>query len=459
MSYDQYRRALITSFYSWQLDQFLNGFDSNCPTVILLPGGMGSELDRTMYPYPTSPNGMSETIWMDYEIIFGDALKLEIQQNARDIQSFVVAANGPLRFFLMTPYNRFIAFARRSRWNIFVFGYDWRRPLSESADLFKWFIYEFRRRVRAQRNPDPIPKVNIVCHSMGGLVCTAALRDLPFSRLKFHSIVTVATPFYGTSTQHDFYYIGMDLLNRFYPARTVSDIAATLPGPYSLLFLPKEVYDRDGASIGLREYPMRDYSSGRDTDPFDRSVLSRWPTRVRRHVRYLGQNRAELIELTKPLRPEVQPIFFNLRSAQDKRGCAVELLWDDVDGDTIDPGAGQSPIRRVLGPGDGTVPFWSAWHAYSRSANRYDLLQAKDHGFLLEHQEVMDMIDSVVTKRKLPKRVTRVSKRKPAVAGPRRVDKVLKELVRRRDRKRPPPSDLFNKSVQRAIIRKVMANG
>ena len=90
-SYCQYRRALITAFYSWQLDQFLNGFDSNRPTVILLPGGMGSELDLNNVSYPTSPNGMSETIWMDLEIFFGDALKLEIEQNLRDIHSFVVA--------------------------------------------------------------------------------------------------------------------------------------------------------------------------------------------------------------------------------------------------------------------------------------------------------------------------------------------------------------------------------
>jgi hypothetical protein len=170
MSYDQYRLAQITSFNLWQLSQFLNGFDSSKPTVILLPGGMGSQLDRTQNPYPDSPNGMDITIWVDLigMIFEQDALKLEIERNLHDKDSFVVAADGPLRCVLTTPYDDFVAFARHSGWNIFVYGYDWRRPLAESADLFKAFIYEFRARLM-KHGPDPVPKLNIVCHSMGGL--------------------------------------------------------------------------------------------------------------------------------------------------------------------------------------------------------------------------------------------------------------------------------------------------
>jgi hypothetical protein len=457
MSYSQYRLAQIQSFYWWQLSQFLNGFDGSKPTIILLPGGMGSELDRTARAYPANPNGMDETIWLDLGIIFlKDALKLEIEKNLKDKDSFVVAAHGPLRFLSVTPYDDFIAFARQSGWNICVFGYDWRRPLAESADFFKRFIYEFRVRVM-RHGPDPIPKVNIVCHSMGGLVCATALRELRFARLPFHAIVTVATPFYGTSGQHDRYYLGEDLLNQLYSARTVSDIISSLPGPYSLLFLPKELFVRDGAKLGLRQYPMRDYTSGADTDPFDPTTLWRWPTRVRSHRKYLDLNRAALVELTKPVDAAVQPIFFNLRSTLNR--CAVELLWENVDGDTINPNSGQGPISQVLGRGDGTVPFWSAWHAYSRAANRYELRQAKDHGLLFEHQEVMDVIDSIVSKRKLPKRTARVGKKKLAVASPRTVDKVMRQLAQRRDKKRLLPVDLFKKSVQRAIIRQLLSNG
>ena len=415
---------------------------------------------RTHYPYPASPNGMYETIWVDPIgiIVRQDALKLEIERNLHDKDSFVVAAGGPLRIFLSTPYNNFVAFARNSGWNIFVYGYDWRRPLAESADLFKAFIYEFRARV-TKHGPDPIPKLNIVCHSMGGLVCTTALRDRRFSRLGFHAIVTVATPFYGTCTQHDFYYIGFDLLNRLYSARTVADIAASLPGPYSLLFPPKEVYVRDAALLGLHRYPVRDYTSGIDTDPFDPRIKRRWPKRVRDHYAYLDQNKAALIELTKPVDAAVQPIFFNVRSSRSK--CAVELLWKDVDGDSIDPENGQSPINQVLGPGDGTVPFWSAWHAnaYSRTDNRYELSQAKDHVLLFEHQEVIDVVGSIVSKRKLPKRAPRVPKKAPAVASPKTVNKVMKELARRLDQKKPPSANLFKKSVQRGVIRELMSKG
>src|SRR3954469_17728001 len=137
MDYATYRIKLIEAFYRFQLKEFLKTFRPEQPTVILLPGGMGSQLDRTCVPFPEEPNTFDETVWMDKGILIstGDALKLEVDSAERDIGSFVIGGNGPLHFATITPYKDFLKFVERKRWNAVVFGYDWRRPLAESAGL------------------------------------------------------------------------------------------------------------------------------------------------------------------------------------------------------------------------------------------------------------------------------------------------------------------------------------
>jgi hypothetical protein len=69
--------------------------------------------------------------------------------------------------------------------------------------------------------------------------------------------------------------------------------------------------------------------------------------------------------ISTPIDASIAPRFFNVRSSLDET-TAVELLWNNVDGDDIIPGTTPSPLAGVPGPGDGTVPAWSAWHAYCR---------------------------------------------------------------------------------------------
>ena len=61
MSYEQYRASLIQSYYDYQLETLMSDFDPRRPTVILLPGGMGSQLERTERAYPANPNLIMET--------------------------------------------------------------------------------------------------------------------------------------------------------------------------------------------------------------------------------------------------------------------------------------------------------------------------------------------------------------------------------------------------------------
>jgi pimeloyl-ACP methyl ester carboxylesterase len=456
MSYDSYRLAKIQGYYDYQIETLVSGFDPNRPTVILLPGGMGSRLERTEHPVGPEPNVINDVIWVDWGIFKPkkDALKLEIEVKGaeeRDKNSYVIAPHGPLKFITQTPYEELKDHARTAKWNYCVFGFDWRRPLAESSAFFKKFIQDFKKRIVALHNIDPIPRLTIVCHSMGGMVCTYALRDGRFSALGFHAVVTVATPFYGTSTQQERYYSGDGgFLNNIYGAKAVVDITSSLPGPYTLMFLPKEIYVRDGGKLGLDRYPQLDPDGNTEADPYDAALMGRWPRPVKDHGQYLDRARTELVYISQPIAPSIAPVFFNIRSSLDTM-TASELLWSNIDGDVFVPGTNQSPIAGIPGPGDGTVPSWSAWHAYSQPGNRHELKEAKDHGALLEHDEVLALISTVVKTRGLPvpkKRATR----SPVKASPARTARAVNAWIGKAKLKQPAPSELFEEAVQRTIV-------
>jgi len=454
MTYDEYRRILIDQYYDYQLESFINGFAKGKPNVILLPGGMGSQLERTSQPFPASPNVINDVVWLDLGIAAGDALTLEIDNDGRDYKSHVIGAHGPVSFIGTTPYRKLEDFARKEDWNYCVFGFDWRRSLSESARNFQRFIENFNSGVKEKygSSQEPIKALTVVCHSMGGLVCTDALRNANFAGLGFQTIVTIATPFYGTSTHQERYFLGEKRLNILYDRETVVRIIATLPGPYTLMLLPRVIYDSDGASLGLTRYPEYDHDNGTDADPYDPAMMDRWPQAVRDHRQFLAQARDELKRVAEPIDKVIAPVFHNVRSSLDKT-TAVELKWKKINGDDIP--AGSSPLTGVPGPGDGTVPAWSAFHAHCRAANRHELRSAKAHGELLEHPEVLALIKSFVgagKKRAVARRV-----KVPAVADRSKAARLMGAWSEKAKQNQPPPSGLFEEAVQRAFVTSLIA--
>jgi hypothetical protein len=210
------------------------------------------------------------------------------------------------------------------------------------------------------------------------------------------------------------------------------------------------VGDRVRSVRGLSHYPALDPNGNVDADPYDSAMLTRWPDDVRAHKQYLFDARDELNKLAMPINANIAPVFFNVRSSLDVT-TAVELLWNNVNGDDFMPGTTPSPLTGIAGAGDGTVPAWSAWHAYCRPKNRHELKQAKDHGNLLEHDEVLGVIGKVVKTRKLPT-AAKPGATKPSVASRKKVAEVTAEWVERARRKQPPPAELFENSVKRAIF-------
>ncbi|TPQ42830.1 hypothetical protein C2U70_00805 [Bradyrhizobium guangdongense] len=468
MTYEEYRAALIEGFYQNQLETLMSGYRKDRPTVILLPGIMGSQLERTNNPYPSDIAVISDIIWMDVGIALKkDALKLEIDGAGRDTGSYVVAAYGALSFWSETPYNELRDLARNEQWNYAVFGFDWRRPLSESAEYFKTFVRDFRQRVIDiyGQKWDPLPRLTVVCHSMGGLVATAALRDQNFSGLGFHAVATFGTPFYGSVTAQNAFYVGLPSLNGLYTAPVMAGLIASMPGAYTLMFLPREVYNQDGPKLGLNKYPEYDPNGNIPVDPYgpDATVIRRWPKKVKNHLQYLLDAKQQLIDIASPINANIATAFFNIRSSLDKN-TAVEVAWNSIDGDNYKPGTDPSPLTGVGGQpgGDGTVPAWSAWHAYCHSNNRHELKQAKVHGALLEHPEVLGVIKSIVKQGRLPSAAKPIAKtigvtvKTKPVATRKKMEKAVALWAKCVEAKKPPPSEMLEGAVRRAIIIDIM---
>ena len=109
--------------------------------------------------------------------------------------------------------------------------------------------------------------------------------------------------------------------------------------------------------------------------------------------------------LSRPLPRWAQSRFFNIRSA-NLPDTLTALAWRAVDGSAYDPDADDQPVTGAAGPGDGTVPAWSAWHARTPRAQCFDLVHAGEHLSLMEHQETLAVIHHLVETGALPAAVT-----------------------------------------------------
>ena len=109
-TYEQIRKEHLLKSNSRQARFFATKrYDPNKETVIMLPGGLASQLERSKDKY--KPNKKSnfenyDNVWIDLGIIFKkDANKLEITEEGRDKDDHIVIPNGPLRSFAENPYD------------------------------------------------------------------------------------------------------------------------------------------------------------------------------------------------------------------------------------------------------------------------------------------------------------------------------------------------------------------
>jgi pimeloyl-ACP methyl ester carboxylesterase len=417
MSYATARRFEIRDALSRRIDTFAKGYIPGCETIVLLPGGMGSQLDRSTKAYKSDdsiPFKTYDPIWVDMGLIFSkDALKLKIKPDGSDKGHHIVVPNGPLEFFV-SPYEAAGRFFKNEGYNYTVFGFDWRRSIAEAASYLEYFLKGIRARVKKLKGADPLPDTTLVCHSMGGLVAVMFLqRLLAKSRfqpghiknwLKF--IVTAGTPFYGASTHMQRYYFGEKMLNTLNGKKPIARMVSTLPGPHILMYLDRNAFDdyrnrfrRRSEQPEINRYPSRDANDPDqlEADPYDPRMFKRYPSWM--EIKNINQARKLRNTMISSLPKPVLERIFHIRSQSEKTW--IEQSWQPIDGSKFNPDK-KSPLSGVDGPGDGTVPFWSARLAQTPPAQVYDVKNKVEHQELLEHSEVLQAVRRIIETGNIP---------------------------------------------------------
>ena len=165
--------------------------------VIFIPGITASYL-RDEYPLP--PEIIWAVIRKNYEraALHPDNLRYEAREPARVAadQLYEIAYEEiieELRSKLTDRPNRPVP--------VYPFSYDWRMPLEQIETQLAMFVEEVIDRTQLMRHYHPTygqsPKVNLIGHSMGGLIIAGYL-DSYGDRGRVGKVVTLASPFQGS---------------------------------------------------------------------------------------------------------------------------------------------------------------------------------------------------------------------------------------------------------------------
>ncbi|HYO51674.1 lipase/acyltransferase domain-containing protein [Archangium sp.] len=337
-------------------------------------------------------------------MIFGkDLADLYIQRGSlRDAGNRIVRACGALEIELgpvhVSPYDRTEKFFRTGALaNYVVFAFDWRRDVRESARLLQGFLEEL-----GARAPGAPARTTLLGHSMGGLVGKAflsmVLENQPEQASRYFSrFISVGTPFFGTANHHVRYYEGESALAPLIPdgKRRMAELVASAPGLGCLLPMDLETYQQAGQALGIPVYPVRDQDSGAEVDPRDPAQLERYPVWVDPFADQLVESRSVQHLMARPLPGSLASRCFHLYTT--KVPTAHRFSWGRLeDRAKYHPNHHRPPLRYWNGDGDGTVPVWSASLLGTPPENIRPLAQAKSHGGLLEHPEVLSAIWSIV---------------------------------------------------------------
>lgn len=133
---------------------------------------------------------------------------------------------------------------------VYAFGYDWRRPLATAEEELADFLDEIVERTALlphfrETGWDRRPEVDLVAHSMGGLVVAGALErygdELPVGK-----VVSVAAPFRGSFEAAVKLATGLAVLGIPHPLSREREVARLIPALYHLLPSFPGAVDVDG---------------------------------------------------------------------------------------------------------------------------------------------------------------------------------------------------------------------
>jgi pimeloyl-ACP methyl ester carboxylesterase len=370
---------------SWQKNPTLTPFvkfnsDVNSKTpVLIVPGIMGTEIDS------------GQTIlWPDISKMFsssGDSFMDQLSFNKTGpIDSNLVVSNvlgQPSRFFDYTKAltDSFISLGYTKDKDLFLFPYDWRRDLHDVAvtDDPQLKNLSLKQIIEQIASTTGSSKLDIVAHSQGGLVVKRLLYEKPEYQDKINKLVFVGTPnlgapkatkalLYGDSMDVSFLGMGLD-------PEEVKNIGHNMPAVYELM-------------------PSQEYFN--HSDGYLGSTQSAW-TSLLGLGNVLNYSSSKTLLSDKGLNTELinQAESFH---AYDNFMPTVSKLYNIVgcQTGTMDKifvrGENESPLLKY-GPGDGTVPEFSADHL-SNATTFYAL--DSSHGTMLTQDGIRQQIVNII---------------------------------------------------------------
>ncbi|OKP93859.1 hypothetical protein A3849_30350, partial [Paenibacillus sp. P46E] len=188
--------------------------------VILVPGIMGTELWNTG----------ADQIWLpDKTQLKDDILNMKMDTDGRSLNS-KVRAGDPLKDW----YEKIKIYLEEKKFNVRYFGYDWRKDVSDNADALVEFIDQ-------EHINSPNSKINIVAHSMGGLISTEYINK--GNANKIDKLITLGTPYLGAPQAVNIFETGAaagDFISDTAISKSIREVMPNIPSAYQLL--PSEEY-------------------------------------------------------------------------------------------------------------------------------------------------------------------------------------------------------------------------
>lgn len=379
------------------LDVFFQDFDPDQPSIILLPGGLGSTLRQSYSAFngvPQAPSAFRRVIWVDLGLLFGDALRLPIDADGFDTQNKIIVADGDLDFCLVHPYKDAVRYFRETlHANVLVLGWDWRRTVMTSVDYLTQALAQMSARALNLTGRNILQDTFLVGHSMGGMVAKLFMSTQPHLAQDLRGMISVGSPFYGYFGQLDRFYNGVQYFNDLYTTPKVARITSSWPGMYSLLSIDQLTYNQSHVELGLTSYPVVDSISGNPVDPYNPSTLLRYPDWVRTDQIPRGLSMRHT--LAAPLTGNMGGKVHHLRVNQADT-TLTSATWEPTLPPNYVPGSSPSPIQFHLGAGDDTIPVWSAALASTPAGNIHNF-STGEHAFLMEERPILAKIAEIIT--------------------------------------------------------------
>ena len=372
---------------------------------VIVVGGIGGSVLRDTYP--VAP----ETVW---SIGVGEHGRIALHPDDRRYERDEPARVTGGGLFTI-PYEELVLELRHELTDnandpvpVYPFGYDWRQPLETTEAELDKLVDEtigrtlLRRNYHASKEYANAPKVDLVGHSMGGLIITGYLQRKGRAA-RVGKVVTLATPYRGSVEAPFRAAVGDGLFGFGQGKRRERETARLTPALYYLIpsfagaavgpdGKARDLFDVNAWQTSifrtLARY-IQDYGlKGGDLNAQARELLAGMLAEARAHRARIEGFRPADTNLTEKDWLVIAGVGEKTRVRMRVTDEGAERDFEFLSEDYVNSWASSDPVQKAQ-TGDGTVPFPGANPAFIRpesivcvSAGDLEPWELEDRGLL-----------------------------------------------------------------------------